>query len=62
MNVEATLSARLEIGRHLAYVKRNGLADQIGGFTEWAALCGYSRQQADRLVRLAELAEGRPAV
>ncbi|GGF88045.1 hypothetical protein [Paenibacillus abyssi] len=47
--------ASLAIGAHLAHIKRSGLADEIGGFYEWTASIGYSRQQADRLVRLAEL-------
>lgn len=59
--LQRSLSARIETGRHLLRVKRLGLADQIGGFSEWIALCGYTRQQADRLVRLAETAEGRRA-
>lgn len=49
-----TLSARITIGRELKRVKDGGLADHIGGFTEFIALIGYSRQQADRLVQLAE--------
>jgi hypothetical protein len=48
-----TLTQSLEIGRHLAHVKRTGLAESIGGFGEFIALCGYSRQQADRLIALA---------
>ncbi|GMK47592.1 hypothetical protein PghCCS26_47220 [Paenibacillus glycanilyticus] len=48
-----TIAQALEIGRHLAHVKRTGLADSIGGFSEFIALCGYTRQQADRLVALA---------
>lgn len=48
-----TLTRSLEIGRHLAHVKRTGLAESIGGFGEFIALCGYSRQQADRLIALA---------
>lgn len=48
-----TLTHALRTGRHLIHVKQSGLADQIGGFSEWIALCGYSRQQADRLMRLA---------
>lgn len=57
----ASLSALIATGRHLLRVKRLGLADHIGGFSEWIALCGYTRQQADRLVRLAMLAEGSTA-
>ncbi|WP_337102400.1 hypothetical protein [Paenibacillus sp. YIM B09110] len=53
-NAKPNVTNALAIGRHLAHVKRTGLADSIGGWAEWIALCGYTRQQADRLIALAE--------
>ncbi|RAU96796.1 hypothetical protein DQG13_19760 [Paenibacillus sp. YN15] len=47
-----TLSHAISLGRQLAYIKRTGAADHIGGYAEWIALAGYTRQQADRLVAL----------
>ncbi|MCU6709298.1 hypothetical protein M6D81_11330 [Paenibacillus sp. J5C_2022] len=55
MKQTQSLAARIATGRHLLRVKRLGLADSIGGFNEWISLCGYTRQQADRLMRLAEM-------
>ncbi|WP_213529375.1 hypothetical protein [Paenibacillus cisolokensis] len=52
----ASLTQLLEFGRELKRIKDAGLADHIGGFGEFIALVGLSRQQADRLVRLAEVA------
>lgn len=52
------LATNLEIARHLTHVKRNGLADHIGGFYEWVSLIGYSRQHADRLVSFYERITG----
>lgn len=48
------LAVKLVHGAHLKRVRDEGLAESIGGFGEWIALCGYSRQQADRLIALAE--------
>lgn len=52
MNV--TLSKNIAAGRHLKSVRDGDLAAHIGGYTEFIALIGYTRQQADRLVQLAE--------
>lgn len=55
-----SLSQAIATGRQLAYIKRSNAADHIGGYTEWLALAGYTRQQADRLVALYEsLSAGR---
>ncbi|MNV85638.1 hypothetical protein D3C71_1796080 [compost metagenome] len=53
-----SLSHAISLGRQLAYIKRTGAADHIGGFSEWLSLAGYSRQQADRLVALYERISG----
>lgn len=45
---------KLAHGAHLKRVRDEGLANAIGGFTEWIALCGYTRQHAERLIALAE--------
>lgn len=52
--MKRTVTRSLEIGRHLKRVRDAGLADPIGGFTEWAASIGYSRHHADRLIRMYE--------
>lgn len=52
------LARALIMGRHLKRIRDAGLADGIGGFTEWAASIGYSRFHADRLIRLYERVGG----
>jgi hypothetical protein len=53
-----SISASINAGRRLKTVRDTGAADSIGGFGEFIAMAGYSRQQADRLIRFAEIACG----
>ncbi|MCD9024372.1 hypothetical protein [Cohnella silvisoli] len=53
-----SISARINAGRRLKTVRDTGAADHIGGFGEFVAIAGYSRQHADRLIRFAELVSG----
>jgi hypothetical protein len=55
MNALLTKKNAATIGAHLKRVRDEGLADAIGGFNEWIALCGYSRQQAERLIALSNV-------
>ncbi|ANY67683.1 hypothetical protein BBD42_15325 [Paenibacillus sp. BIHB 4019] len=57
--IKPTLSQSLKLGAHLKHVRDAGLADAIGGFNEWIALCGLTRQRADRLIVLCERVNGR---
>lgn len=49
------LAEKLAHGAHLKRIRDGGLAESIGGFGEWIALCGLSRQQADRLIALTDV-------
>lgn len=59
MNASLTKKSRqpsaATIGAHLKRVRDAGLANSIGGFNEWIALCGYSRQRAEQLIALADV-------
>ena len=48
------LTVQLARGAQLKRVRDGGLAESIGGFSEWIALIGMSRKQADRLITLYE--------
>jgi len=55
-NATQRIITAIAIGGHLKRVKDSELANHIGGFYEWASMCGYNRRQADRLIALYERA------